>query len=307
MRRLSDKKVLVPAFAIAIFILTLMGALAYRNTRHLIANDRWVIHTYGVIERLKTLSALLTDAEAGRRGYIITGEERYLDPYHRAREAIEGEFEALRQLTSDDADEQRRLKELQPLVNEHMRLLSKSIDIRKSSGLDAATQSFLTDKSKALMDEIRLRIREMEEEEDKLLLARKAVTQASGQRTLRMLILGTIGSFSLLLLFFLFLTREISRRREVEADLKAAHDHLELRVEERTSQLALANTALQEKIAERIRAERLLRDSQALFQTLANVSPVGIFRTDAHGHCTYVNKRWCQIAGIPAEQAIADH
>ncbi len=52
------------------------------------------------------------------------------------------------------------------------------------------------------------------------------------------------------------------------------------------------------------RSEEELRRSTTLFQTLARVSPVGIFRADAEGNCVYVNERWCEIAGIPPEEAL---
>jgi PAS domain S-box-containing protein len=62
------------------------------------------------------------------------------------------------------------------------------------------------------------------------------------------------------------------------------------------SQLEIINHRLQIEIAER-------RKSEAKYQTLAEVSPVGIFYTDALGNCLYVNERWCQIAGITCEEA----
>ena len=55
---------------------------------------------------------------------------------------------------------------------------------------------------------------------------------------------------------------------------------------------------------ERFRAEAESRRSEQLFHTLAQVSPVGIFRTDARGECVYVNERWCEIAGVSAERAL---
>jgi len=51
-------------------------------------------------------------------------------------------------------------------------------------------------------------------------------------------------------------------------------------------------------------AEAALRQSERLFHTLAQVAPVGIFRTDARGDCLYVNERWCEIAGIAADAAL---
>ena len=49
--------------------------------------------------------------------------------------------------------------------------------------------------------------------------------------------------------------------------------------------------------------ESALRQSEEHYHLLARLAPVGIFRTDAEGHCIYVNKRWCDIAGIGPEQA----
>jgi two-component system response regulator len=62
--------------------------------------------------------------------------------------------------------------------------------------------------------------------------------------------------------------------------------------------LDLARESLEHK-----RAVETLRESEDRYQTLARISPVGIFRTDAEGRTTYVNPRWCQIAGLDAAQA----
>lgn len=59
-------------------------------------------------------------------------------------------------------------------------------------------------------------------------------------------------------------------------------------------------------ITERRAAESKLKDSEQRYQTLAKISPVGIFRTDATGYTTYVNPRWCQISGLSAEEALGD-
>ena len=53
-------------------------------------------------------------------------------------------------------------------------------------------------------------------------------------------------------------------------------------------------------------AEDAIRESERRFQTLANVSPVGIFRTDSTGYTTYVNPRWCEISGLSFEEALGD-
>ncbi len=59
-------------------------------------------------------------------------------------------------------------------------------------------------------------------------------------------------------------------------------------------------------ITERKRVEESLKKSELQYQTLAQISPVGIFRTDAAGSTTYVNPRWCQISGLSADEALGD-
>ena len=56
---------------------------------------------------------------------------------------------------------------------------------------------------------------------------------------------------------------------------------------------------------ERAQIDAQLHESEALFHTLARASPVGIFRTDSHGECAYVNERWSELAGLPADAARA--
>jgi PAS domain S-box-containing protein len=59
-------------------------------------------------------------------------------------------------------------------------------------------------------------------------------------------------------------------------------------------------------ITERNQAEKAFHESQQLFQTLAKMAPVGIFRTDAEGSTTYVNPKWCEFSGLSPEEAIGD-
>lgn len=67
--------------------------------------------------------------------------------------------------------------------------------------------------------------------------------------------------------------------------------------------LRQTNQALEQRVAERTTD---LKASQQLFEHLAEVSPVGIFKTDAEGACQYVNRRWTEITGLTMQQAIGD-
>lgn len=60
-------------------------------------------------------------------------------------------------------------------------------------------------------------------------------------------------------------------------------------------------------ITELRKAEKAYRQTMMLFETLSYMSPVGIFRTDAHGKTTYVNPKWCELSGLTPEQAMGDN
>jgi PAS domain S-box-containing protein len=95
---------------------------------------------------------------------------------------------------------------------------------------------------------------------------------------------------SLIVTYGTFTQYLINSHKSVQNALKKARNGMEEQVKERTAELMSVNEDL--------------RRSERLFHTLAQVSPVGIFRTDAEGDFVYVNDRWCEIAGMPMEKAL---
>jgi len=95
---------------------------------------------------------------------------------------------------------------------------------------------------------------------------------------------------------------DVTDARQDREALRMARDELALRVAERTAELSETNLALRLEIEERKRVEEALRQSEQHYQVLADLSPVGIFRTDDRGRCLYVNERTCEIAGMTAEE-----
>src|SRR5579863_7613158 len=104
------------SFGLALAALIIVGSVSYDSTSRLIDSANWVTHTHQVLNGLDELLGIMKDAETGQRGYLITGEERYLGPYQGTRGAADQKLAQLRRLTSDNPIQQQRLNGLDGLI-----------------------------------------------------------------------------------------------------------------------------------------------------------------------------------------------
>jgi methyl-accepting chemotaxis protein len=205
-------------FGLALAVLLVVGAVSYYSTTKLSSSAEWVRHTHEVLTGLDALVSGMKDAETGQRGYVITGEARYLEPYNAARDLVDQKLNSVRGLTSDNPIQEQRLQALEPLVDSKFTELQTVIDLRKTKGFAAASQEILTDKGKNEMDAIRKLVNAMVSEETGLLNKRSAEEQDRSHRTVLTIILGCLTSFVLLGVVGVLLTRNIvGPLREVSA------------------------------------------------------------------------------------------
>src|SRR5215470_16797683 len=76
------------AFALTLAVILGATIVSYRNTRRLFAESLWVAHTQEVRATLSGLLSAIQDAETGQRGYVITGDESFLEPYVAAQREV---------------------------------------------------------------------------------------------------------------------------------------------------------------------------------------------------------------------------
>src|SRR5262249_51517714 len=124
-------------YGLALAALLAIGALCYRSTARLIANEREVAHTHEVLDDLQTILSLLKDAETGQRGYLLTGAKRYLEPYTEARSRVLEVYRDLRTRTRNNPEQQGRLSALKPLIDAKLKELQQTIELRRDRGPEA--------------------------------------------------------------------------------------------------------------------------------------------------------------------------
>jgi len=199
-------------FILALAALLIIGGVSYRSTTGLIETAALVDHSHQVIENLELLLSTMKDAETGQRGFLITGAERYLEPYNAAIGRSAQILTDVRGLTQDNPNQQQRLDALEPLIRDKFAELKETIDLRRdpAQGFEPAKQVVLTDRGKAYMDEIRKVVGDMEAEENALLKSRSAEAEQTADQTRSTIILGTFLAFAFLSVAGFSITRNIS-------------------------------------------------------------------------------------------------
>jgi len=120
---------------------------------YLLSVIQWVEHTDRVINNLNETSKLTIDLETGMRGFLITGDERFLDPYEVAKPRILGELRGLQELVGDNPRQIDRLKRLHALQAQWNKFAQELIELRRQGGdYRAVVQA---GRGKRLNDEIR--------------------------------------------------------------------------------------------------------------------------------------------------------
>ena len=252
-------------FAAALLVLVGISVVSYRSIVTLVETADRVTHTHKVLTELEDLRSQLKDMQRSARGYVITGQERYLDPYHAALRTLRGEITSLRQLTAEIPEQQRDLDRLEPLVSRLVTELAEIIDVRRERGFAVAVKEIQKGEGKQFMDGVLQVIARIEGVEYRLLADREQAAKASATTARRVVIFGSAFAFLLVGVALFLILRELEERNRAQAELRRAHDLLEIRVQERTLELATANQGLQVEITDRKRVQaELAQQAQEL-------------------------------------------
>ena len=148
-------------FLSALFILIFISAITYRHTIALSESTKLVIHSQQVHLEIEQLISYLKDAETGQRGYIITRNPVYLDPFNGSREKINESFKALKILINNNVKQQNKLDSLNKLINLRYLFFYAFLEQSSKRPYNSDQLNISLFKDKIVMDRIRLKVNEM--------------------------------------------------------------------------------------------------------------------------------------------------
>lgn len=211
LNKLSIAKKFTLSFTALIVVFLVVAGLSLGSFFQLEKADQWNAHTHKVLDKSSTLIAAIVDQETGVRGFLVSGDENFLEPYHAGIKTFDQELAQLLTLTSDNAAQQGRLKRIQAGADSwHKEVVDPEIALGKNpETLEEARAIESSGAGKAMMDAIRGAHAEFEAAERSLLVTRsatKAATMSFAEISL------VVGSFVILILatgLGLFLNRNI--------------------------------------------------------------------------------------------------
>jgi signal transduction histidine kinase len=297
--RIVDRKILVNGgFILALVILAVIGWLSYTAMKATIISEKWERHSLAEMRELGELLSTLRDVESMNRGFIITGNEKYLEPYHASLTLIEQKLVSLRGMEQVNPRQQKRhLDIMTPLIREKLAMVEATIELRRTKGFQAASQAVMTDRGKRVMDEIDMLVAESQDDEGRILLERELVDIEKTGQSIRMLFTGNILSLILLCTVFILLKREIARRVRTEDELREHRDHLDQLIQERTAQLVQAKS--EAEIANCAKSEFLENMSHEMRTPLTGI--MGVIDLMLTERLTDQHRRTMEMARSSAE------
>jgi signal transduction histidine kinase/CHASE3 domain sensor protein len=199
----------------ALIFFILSGYVAYSNLQTLRQDNQKIVHSGDVIIALSALLSSTQDAETGQRGFLLTNNDSYLQPYNAALDSIPARLDEISRLTRDNPTQQANIAKLKLHISAKLAELKATIDLDRTQGVQAALAVVNTNQGKTEMDAIRAQIAAINQIEDDLRAARLAeMAQAYDTASTSGLLSGLLGIILTLIVGFLIQRSTLARQRE---------------------------------------------------------------------------------------------
>jgi PAS domain S-box-containing protein len=218
-----EKKIFV-GFGFALIVSVLVSLTTYWNNQRLVETRRKALETQEVLRSLKQIVATVTDAETGARGFLLTGDEAFLEPFKAATGRIAPDLQRVRLATRNDRAVQPRLAQLDELTRAKLQILAKVIETRRANGYDPARDLPGLRESKARTDSIRSVISDIEGEQLAVLNGHEVAARGGAAENLLTVLVGSIATVGVLGLVYWLTRLDMGERRRVERALRETEE-----------------------------------------------------------------------------------
>lgn len=212
-----DKKV-ASGFILSLIVLVVLAFFFFQSMRRLMQTSRLLSHGLSVIGQVNQVEKAAIDIETSRRGYVITGDESFLDPFHKSRKDIEAHFAKLDSLTVLDTLQAARVDSLKQLIAKTDSFSTAVINLR-SEGFEGARDLIIAGNGKKFTDSIRSLVKRMQDQEGRSFRAKNTITSSSLEQFMVSFVALAASIAVIIVTLFYAINRSYRRRNIIEHDL----------------------------------------------------------------------------------------
>jgi signal transduction histidine kinase len=248
---MSPRKKAQAAFASALLLLFLSGLATYFAITRLLESEKWVVHTHEVRVAIGDIDSALSRAGRARSGYVLEGNDDFLNQFEAAVLEIPPILRHLRELTRDNPRQQDLCSRLEDVTNRRIAMFRESIRLHKETSPDVQGQADLSRQAVPISSEMTSIMQQMREEEQRLLDARTKTSDRLFIVTVVTLAVAFVMALELFTVNYRLLSAELAAREQAEQTVRESEESLR----------HLTGRLLQVQDAERRKFSRELHDS----------------------------------------------
>ncbi|WP_343706052.1 response regulator [Flavobacterium sp.] len=210
------KRNLLISSLVSLLVLTISSVASFISIKSLLNSNFWVNHTQDVIYNLNEGSSIITEAQTSMRGYLLTGDEQFVDRFNDSESKSNSYFEKLDKLTSDNPSQQKLLEELNTKRSGFFKYLNNQI-VKKR--LSKQTLIFDLNEGRNMMNEIRAIIKKIENTEQNLLQERNSNSERYGTYSLILIVIAFVIAVLISIVFMIRILKDYNERSLLQQEL----------------------------------------------------------------------------------------
>lgn len=302
---LGRKGVVVVALPLVALVVSTLTYLWVEREEDRLQDE--VAHTFEVRDEIQQVARSLLDAETGARGFLLTRDESFLEPYERAADELPSGLERLSDLVEDNLEQNRRAARVEELADEKLAVMGQMIGLANRA--ETVRRDELLAESKAAMDELRVELDAMRQEESRLLAIRTRNVDRIKEIALFAVagggLLGLLGGLAAIAMFTSGVAKRVRRLEDNARRIDQGQDPLPLppaddEIGRLGRQIEASGRLLDARQSE-------LHEARRFLEQLMERSPVIIFRRDPKNlRTTFISSNLERILGYTPQEMMED-
>jgi PAS domain S-box-containing protein len=218
-REAATERKVRAGFVGSLAFLGAIGIVSYLSVVSLNDSSRLVEHSHEVTSRLDQLLGAASAAEAAQRGFVINGDEKFVDSFERTDAEANGLLVQLKSLVADSAEQTARIKPLEDALNARIARSREVIALRRAGGFEAAQRDVAPGRGEALQLRVHERVDAIRVAELKLLGERQRRTRLISMWTQGVIVGGSVLALIFVSFAWFAIRRDIAGRERAESEL----------------------------------------------------------------------------------------